>query len=165
MLFRCFLALCLLVGVAVVQTTFADLAAIGSVKPDFILAVAIYLTLAFGLRQVFVLIWGLGILRDCFSFGPVGLYGVVFLAVGLMVDYVRAYAFRDNPGVVVVASVLAVTASNVLAALALSLRYAMPPAWQIIRESLLSGAYCAVIVLILPRLLARPCRWLGLGRL
>jgi len=163
-MFRCLLALCFLTGVAVVQTSFADLAAIGPVRPDFILAVAVFLTLTFGLRQVFVLVWCLGILRDVYSAGPVGMYALVFLAVGLMVDYVRAYAFRDNPGIAFAAAFGAVMVCNLLAALVLSFQYTMPPSWQIIRESLLSGVYCAAIVLILPRVLGRPCRWLGLGR-
>jgi rod shape-determining protein MreD len=163
-MFRFLLLFLLLIAATAVQTTFADLAAIGGVKPDLLLALAIYLALSFELREALIPIWGLGLFRDVFSFGPVGLYAFIFLFVGLFVGCVRAYAYRDNVFVVIVTVVLAVALCELSAAAVLSWRYAMPSAGSVIRHSAASGLYCSCIVLLLPRLVSRPCKWLGLGR-
>lgn len=150
---------------AVVQTTLADLFVIGQARPDFLLALVVYLALSFDLREVLVPIWVLGIFRDAFSLGPIGMYALIFLVVGLLVSWVRAYAFRDSLLTVVATAVFAVAVCELFAAAALSVRYPMPPVGRILRQSLLSGIYSSIVVLLLPRVLARPCRWIGLGKM
>jgi|GEM_PF-3490973 len=161
---RFLLVLGLLTIAVVIQTTLADLLAIGRAKPDFLLALVIYLALSFDLSKVLIPIWVLGISRDVFSFGPIGLYASIFIVLGLLVGYVRAYAARDRAPVVVATVVLAVMMCELSASAALSIRYAMPAAGRILGDSLLSGLYCSFVVLLLPRVLARPCKWAGLGR-
>jgi len=163
-MFRYLLLLFIITAAVVFQTTLADLLAVGRVRPDFLLALAIYLALSFDLREVLVPIWGLGVFRDVFSLGPVGLYASIFIVVGLIVSYVRAYAFHDRTLVVIATVVLAVMLCEVSAAAALSIRYPLPTVGSILRHALLSGLYCSVVVLLLPRLLVRPCKWMGLGR-
>jgi rod shape-determining protein MreD len=160
---RFFLLIALLAIAVVVQTALADLAAVGEAKPDLLMALAIYFALTFDLGQVMIPIWALGAARDVFSIGPIGLYAFIFLAVGLMVSRVRAYAFSDNPVTVVVTVVIAVILSEFSAGVALSVRYAMPvAAGTIIGRGLISGLYCSLIVLLFSRVLARPCLWAGL---
>ena len=162
---RFLLLLGLLTVAVVVQTTLADLLAIGEAKPDFLLALAIYFALSFDLGEVLIPIWALGAARDVFSLGPVGLHAFIFLAIGLLVSRVRAYAFSDNVVTMVVTVVLAVILSELSAGLALSIKYAVPAAaGMTLRRCVVSGLYCSLIVFLFSRVLERPCIWAGLEK-
>ena len=162
---RLLLLLGLVAIAVVVQTTLADLLAIGETRPDFLLALAIYFALTFDLGEVLIPIWALGVFRDVFSLGPVGLHAFIFLGIGLLVSRVRAYAFSDNVVTVVVTVVLAVILSELSAGVALSVRYAVPAtAGMTFRRCVVSGLYCSLIVFLFSRVLVRPCIWAGLEK-
>jgi len=161
---RWLLFLIIIVAAVVFQTTLADLAAIGPAKPDVLIALVVFLAFSFDLREVFLPIWALGILRDAFSAGPVGLYGLIFLGIALIVSFVRQFAFRDSLVAVIVLTTGSVVLCEALALGVLSIKYSMPYARGIVARSLFSGVYTSAITLLLPVVLARPCRWMRLGR-
>ncbi|HUW33030.1 MAG TPA: rod shape-determining protein MreD [Planctomycetota bacterium] len=161
-----FLVLLLILAAAVViQTTVADLASIGPARPDVVVALVVYLALTYELREVFVPIWGLGILRDAFSAAPMGLHGLVFLVIALLISYVRGYVPREKPPALVIVSAAAVMLSEASVAFVLAVKHATPTPSHILVGGLLSGIYTSAIVSILPRFLHRPCRWIGLGKM
>ena len=161
---RWLLLLLIITAAAVVQTTLADLAAIGRATPDLTLALAVYFGLSYDLRDAFLPAWLLGLFRDAFSAGPVGMYGIIFLLLALLLGYVRTYAFHDKPGVTILATALASAAASMAGLAMLSLLHPVPPAGHVLARSLLDGAYSAAAVFALPAVLDRPCRWIGLGK-
>jgi len=162
---RFLLLLIILVAAVVAQTTLADLASIGPARPDLLIALAVYLALTFDLREVFVPIWGLGIFRDAFSQAPVGMYGLIFLGMGLLVSYIRQYALRDNPVVIMFVAAFAVVLCETAGLAVLSLKCGAPATSRMLTDSLFCGLYTSIVASLLPRFLGRPCTWMGLGRL
>jgi len=161
---RWLLLLMMLTAAVVVQTTLAGVLTVGRAKPDFILALAIFFALHFDLREVFIPIWTLGIFRDVFSLGPIGMYGLIFLVIAVIVGYVRAYAFRDNLLILIPTVVIAVVLCETAGHIALSVRYRGLSADGIFTGSLLIGLYTSLVLILLGRLLDLPCKWIGLGR-
>ena len=160
-----FLVLLLILVVAVViQTTLADLASVGPARPDVVIALAVYLALAFELREVFVPIWALGILRDAFSAAPVGMHGLIFLGLGLLVGGIRHYVPRDNSVGIMFVAAAAVVLCETVAIGVLAIRYDVRVGRDMLLTVLLNAAYTAALSAVLPRFLNRPCRWVGMGR-
>ena len=162
---RFLVLLLILTAAVVIQTTVADLASIGPARPDVVVALVVYLALTYELREVFAPIWGLGILRDSLSAAPMGLHGLVFLGIALLISYVRICIPREKPPALLIVSTAAVMLAEASVAFVLSVKYAMPAPDHILIGSLLSGIYTSAIVSVLPRFLHRPCRWIGMGRM
>jgi len=161
---RWLLFLMIILAAGVIQTSLADLAAIGPAKPDLLIALVVFLAFQFDLHEVFLPIWALGIFRDVFSASPFGVYGLIFLGVGVFVSLVRQFAFRDSVVAVIALTTMSVALCETLALCVLSMKYRVPYRGSIVASALFSGIYSSAIALALPALLKRPCRWMSLGR-
>ena len=162
---RFLVLLLILVAAVVIQTTLADLASVGPARPDVVIALAVYLALAFELREVFIPIWAMGIMRDVFSAAPVGMHGLIFLGLGLLVSHIRHYVPRDNPIVMMFVAAVAVVLCETVAVGVLAMKYGAHVQSSVLVNTLLNAAYTAVVSAVLPRFLNRPCRWVGMGKI
>ena len=162
---RFLVLLLILIGAAAIQTALSDLASIGPARPDLMIAAAVYLALAFDAREVFIALWGLGILRDACCALPMGVHGLVFLGIALLGNRVRQVTPPGSPVVLGFMAAMAAVLCETIGAFVLSALYHAPVPGGLVFSTLLSGCYTAALAVILPRFLYHPCRWVGMGRL
>ena len=87
-------AICLIVILAVVfQTTLAPAMEIAGIRPDWVLAVAVFFGLYAPRAEAVVVGWALGISVDMMSIERMGLLALTFAATVFLVNSVRDYLF------------------------------------------------------------------------
>jgi rod shape-determining protein MreD len=82
----------------VLELTLLDLWSIGGSRPELLLSLACFAALfARDTTQGLCASWGLGLLKDAASAGPLGLHALLFLGAGWIVLQVRQILFRESP--------------------------------------------------------------------
>ena len=69
---------------------------IGGVMPDLLLILVIHLSLSERFDRVFHLQWAIGLLRDLYSGGGIGLYAGAYLMAGIVLSRFREGFFADH---------------------------------------------------------------------
>jgi rod shape-determining protein MreD len=82
----------------VVETTLLARVAWAGARPDLLMPVIIFATLFFpDPSRALGAAWGVGLLRDLGSAGPLGQYALIYLVIAVAVSSMRPLLFREHP--------------------------------------------------------------------
>jgi len=151
-----------IVAATVLQTSLMNRIAVENVKPDLMLALVVVLSLRSRWQDMFVANWVLGILKDLTSHTPVGMYGVLFMSVGLLAGVAVRQVFGDHLLVHLVCAFVLAAACECAVAVLLVLIHGLPRSGAIMRAAIGGAVYTALISPPLAWLMVRPARWLRL---
>jgi rod shape-determining protein MreD len=82
----------------VVETTLLSRVAWAGARPDLLMPAILYAALFFpDPSRAMGAAWGVGLLRDLGSAGPLGQYALIYLVVAVSIAGARSFLFREHP--------------------------------------------------------------------
>lgn len=129
------------------EVTILETWSIKGVRPEALLAVACFAALfAADSQQGLLACWGMGLLKDTGSSGPLGLHALLFVVAGWAVLQVRQVLFRESPVTQLAVGFLAACWVNVAAAVFVSISAGGVPFGVILGKTLLSALLTAALM-------------------
>jgi len=152
--------------VLILQTTLVRWLQVGHAAPDLLVVLLIFLALYGDRRNVLLANWFLGLARDLYSDGPLGLYALLFLAVGWFIGSHRDKLFTDH---FITHLILGFSATFLCGGVVVTtecLVYGLPEWGKLMGRMAGAAIYTAALSPFLFLLLRFPRRWmrLHLGR-
>src|SRR5258708_5476849 len=123
-----------------------DRRALKGARPEALLSFGCFAALfARDSSQGLLASWGIGLLKDAGSAGPLGLHALLFLAAGAVVLQIRQILFRESPLTQLAVAFIAACWVNLAAAVVVALSVGGIPIGVIVGKTLLSALLTAVL--------------------
>jgi rod shape-determining protein MreD len=128
------------------EVTILETFAVGGARPELLLSLACFAALfARDSHQGLLACWGIGLLKDAGSSGPLGLHALLFSVAGWAVLQVRLVLFRESPVTQLAVGFLAACWVNVAGALFVSITAGSIPLAVIAGKTLLSAVLTSAL--------------------
>jgi rod shape-determining protein MreD len=126
------------------EVTLLETFAVKGARPELLLSVACFAALfARDSQQGLLACWGIGLLKDAASSGPLGLHALLFAVAGWAVLQVRQVLFRESPVTQLAVGFLAACWVNVAGAIFVSVTAGGIPVGVIVGKTLISALLTA----------------------
>jgi rod shape-determining protein MreD len=128
------------------EVTVLESWSIKGVRPEALLVLACFAALfARDSQQGLLACWGIGLLKDAASSGPLGLHGLLFAIAGWAVLQVRQVLFRESPITQLAVGFLAACWVNAAAAIFVSISAGGVPFGVLVGKTLVSALLTAAV--------------------
>jgi rod shape-determining protein MreD len=132
------------------EATILEAISIQGARAEALLAIACFAALfARDSKQGLLACWGIGLLKDAASSGPLGLHALLFAIAGWVVLQVRQVLFRESPLTQLAVGFLAACWVNAAAALFVSITAGGVPLGMLAARTLVSGLLTSALTPIL----------------
>lgn len=129
------------------EVTLLEAWSVQGARPEALLALACFAALfARDSAQGLLACWGIGLLKDAGSSGPLGLHALLFAVAGWAVLQVRQVLFRESPLTQLAVGFLAACWVNLAAAAFVSITAGSVPPGVLAARTLLSALFTALLM-------------------
>ncbi|MCF6159470.1 MAG: rod shape-determining protein MreD [wastewater metagenome] len=143
---RWFTFFCIILCISLFQSTMMHWIAIGSAVPDLYFPLVIYYSFITDMKRNAIINWIIGLSKDLFSEGSLGINSIFFVAIGILIWSIRGVVFRGHIITQILVTFIFSILYNMLYATYIAISFhslhLLPTVWKI----LICSLYTAMIV-------------------
>ncbi len=138
--------------ISLIQTTLLPYINFLSIQPDLYIIFLVYVSLNTDLERAFHANWGIGLAKDFFIEGPLGLNAIIFIFMGYLISVIKDNIFRKHLTTQILVTLTISIIYNLLYLFMLSISLAS--------ANLLTSVWKSPIIAIYNSLIVIPVFWL-----